>query len=248
MSSVQSLDRAFGLLKAVAGKPMGLTDLARNTSLALSTVSRLIGSLEELGAVQRDDASGLYSIGLEIAELAASIDSGSSLSARVAADLEALTLATGETAGISVPTGFEMHYLAQSASEQPIQVEDWKGQRVAMHLVSSGLVTLAFWPADAVDNYLERTLEAPTPSSVSDPDVIRKQLDDVREAGFAWTHETLIPGLNSVAAPLVNNNGELIAAIHIHGPAYRFPGKTTAKIEKAILATAAEISASLVST
>lgn len=248
MSSVQSLDRAFALLKAVAGKPTGLTDLARQTGLALSTVSRLLGSLEDLGAVQRDDTSGLYSIGLEIAELAATIDSGSSLSARVASDLQALTRATGETAGLSVPTGYEMHYLTQSRSNQPIQVEDWKGVRVAMHLVSSGLVTLATWPPEAVDNYLERTLDAPTPSSVSDPDLIRKLLDDVRDAGLAWTYETLVPGLNSVAAPLVNNNGELVAAIHVHGPAYRFPGTKTAEIESALLITASEISASLVST
>lgn len=248
MSSVQSLDRAFALLKAVAGKPMGLTDLSRNTDLALSTVSRLLGSLEELGAVQRDDTSGLYSIGLEIAELAASIDSASSLSARLASDLEALTEVTGETAGLSVPTGYEMRYLTQSESTQPIQVEDWKGARIPMHLVSSGLVTLATWPSEAVDTYLERTLDAPTPSSVTDPDLVRKMLDDVRDAGLAWTHETLVPGLNSVAAPLVNNNGELLAAIHIHGPAYRFPGNKTAQIEKALLKTAAEISASLMTT
>lgn len=247
MSSVQSLDRAFSLLEAVAARPMGLTDLARTTNLALSTVSRLLGSLEELGAVQRDDASGLYSIGLSIAELAASIDSGSNLSARVRGDLEALTSELGETTGMSVPTGYEMHYLFEADANQPIQVGSWVGARIDMHLVSSGLVTLASWPTEAVDNYLDRNLAAPMPASLSDPDELREELDRVRELGLAWTSETLVSGLTSVAAPLVNNNGELVAAIHVQGPAYRFPGKNRDHIESSLLKTAAEISASLVS-
>ena len=247
MSSVQSLDRAFALLEAVATKPTGLTDLARSTDLALSTVSRLLGSLEELGAVVRDGSSGLYSIGLGIAELAASIDSGANLTARVRTYLHALTDEMGETTGMSVPTGYEMHYIFEANANQPVQVKNWEGTRIAMHLVSAGLVTLATWPPDAVDNYLDRTLDAPMPASVSHPDQLRVLLDEVREDGFAWTSETLVAGLTSIAAPLVNNNGELVAAIHIQGPAYRFPGAKQDEITDALLKTAAEISATLVS-
>ncbi len=247
MSSVQSLDRAFALLEAVAAKPMGLTDLARNTDLALSTVSRLLGSLEELGALQRDDTTGLYSIGSGIAELAASIDSSASLTARVRVDLEELTERLGETSGMSVPTGYEMHYIFETKANQPIQVQNWKGVRVAMHLVSAGLVTMASWPSEAVDTYLERNLEAPMPASVTEPAALRAQLDQVREVGFAWTSETLVAGLTSIAAPLVNNSGELVAAIHVQGPAYRFPGGRAQEIQDSILKTAAEISSALVS-
>ncbi len=94
--------------------------------------------------------------------------------------------------------------------------------------------------------FLERELETPTKASVADPDRVRERLDRVREAGVAWTMEELEAGINAVAAPIVTGMGDVIGAVHPHGPAYRFPGTAAARYEECVMAAAARIGEGLV--
>jgi len=66
-------------------------------------------------------------------------------------------------------------------------------------------------------------LEAATPQSEVDPVKIRQRLGQIRRVGYCWVYQEFAEGLNSVAAPVFNTDGEVIAALHVHGPAYRFP-------------------------
>jgi IclR family pca regulon transcriptional regulator len=85
-------------------------------------------------------------------------------------------------------------------------------------------VLLAEWPANALDGYLGRDLARLTSSTVVDPEQLRSRLEDVRRAGYAWGLGEFAEGINSVAAPVRDARGNAVAAIHVHGPAYRFPG------------------------
>jgi DNA-binding IclR family transcriptional regulator len=93
-----------------------------------------------------------------------------------------------------------------------------------MHAVSSGLVLLGQLPPTTLDAFLSRPLERFTPATVTEPGAIRARLGDVRRDGFAWVHEEFAEGLNSVAAPVEDRTGIVVAAVHVHGPSYRFPG------------------------
>jgi DNA-binding IclR family transcriptional regulator len=139
-----------------------------------------------------------------------------------------------------------MDYLDQVDSDQAVQVQDWVGSRLPMHVVASGVVVLAQWPAEAVAGFLARELESPTPASVSDPVLVRRRLDEVRADGVAWTMEELEAGINAVAAPIVTGMGDVIGAVHLHGPAYRFPGTSMAMHEEAVRSAASRISEGLV--
>ena len=89
--------------------------------------------------------------------------------------------------------------------------------------------------------YLQGDLSAPTAHSVTDPDQIRERLAGIRAAGFCWTREELEVGINSVAAPIFNGLGEVLGAVHLHGPAYRFPGRQVSRYEDAVVAAARAI-------
>jgi DNA-binding IclR family transcriptional regulator len=244
MTTVQSVNRAFALLDLIAAEPSGLSDLARQADLPISTVARLLGTLEALGAVERVDDVGLYRIGDQIVTLANSITQSDSLSAIAADDLESLSEQLGEAVGLAVPAGHNMHYIAEvvaeEAADNPVQIRDWVGTRLPMHTVSSGLVVLANWGADAVGAYLEGDLAAPTPRTITDPDVLADRLDDVRRGGVAWAWEEFEEGINSVATPLFSA-GQVVAAVHAHGPAFRFPGTETEAIEGAVRSTGERI-------
>lgn len=218
---MQSVERAFAVLNAVAARPAGVTALAERLGLPKSTVARLLDALERLGAVERDGAR--WRIGPAVATLASTASVERSLAALARPQLVDLVEAVGEDAGLALPDGYLVHYVDQVESENAVQVRDWTGTRAPLHTTPSGLVMLAEWPDDALELYLGRELERLTPSTLADATSLRRRLHEVRERGRAWGREEFVEGINSVAAPVRDARGKVIAAIHCHGPAYRFP-------------------------
>lgn len=241
--SVQSVKRAFALLGCLAGGPAGVSELSARVDLPKSTVSRLLATLESLGAVEQLTPGGAYQMGGAIVALgrASSLTAGLVVSARP--HLIEVALLTGEASGVSVLDGAEVHYLDQVASDHAVQVRDWTGERVAAHVVSSGLVLLAALRPAALDAVLSKPLARFTDRSIVDPDEVRARLAEVRARGFAWVSGEFSDDINSVAAPVRAADGETIAAVHVHGPAYRFPAKGEADaIARQVISAAARLS------
>lgn len=223
MSSVQSVERAFAVLQCLSGGAAGVSDVAERTDLPKSTVSRLLGTLVDLGAVEQSDALGVYSLGELILELSAAASPGRNLISMARPHLVELVAQIDEAAGLGVLDGASVYYLDQVDGDHQVQVRDWTGESVDAHVVSAGLVLLAYATPEVREEHLEGPLEAWTDHSVTDPDLLRQRLEDVRRAGFAWVFEEMSEGLNSVAAPVFNPAGTVIAAVSAHGPSYRFP-------------------------
>jgi DNA-binding IclR family transcriptional regulator len=223
MSSVQSVERAFTVLRAVATGPAGVSELARRVDLPTSTVARLLGTLEALGVVSRVNDGMSYRVGPTVTDLAAAIGRSPGLVSVGRVYLAELVDQVGETAGLSVPDGDDIVYLDQVECSNQVQVRDWTGVRLPQHVVSSGLVVLAHRPPAEIDAYLARPLASFTPRTLTDPAAMRARLLTVRRVGFAWTAEEFHEGITSVAAPVLTRSGEVVAILHCHGPSYRFP-------------------------
>ena len=235
---VQSVDRAFAILRALAAAPGGVSDVARRTGLAVSTSARLLATLETLGVVERLGPGPTYRIGSAIRDLAAAVDPASGLVARARPQLETLVAELGETAGISVADGSRhVLYLDQVESGQDVTLQDWTGARVPLHVVSSGLVLLAARSNAEVTAYCADRLERFTDHTITRAGELRKRLVKVRADGYAWTVEEFAEGISSVAAPIVDESGVVVAALHVHGPSYRVR-PTNRAITRALLATA----------
>src|ERR1700704_2368749 len=152
--SVQSIDRAFAVLRQVASAPGGISDVARAVDLPVSTVARLLATLESLGAVARVGDSSTYSIGAGISALAGAIDASTALVTRAQPVLAELVARTGETSGLSVIEDDEVLYLDHVETANEVTLRDWTGARLPLHVVSSGLVLLAAQPPNVVAAYL----------------------------------------------------------------------------------------------
>ena len=221
--TVQSIKRSFALLRVLALGPVGVTDLAERVDLPKSTVARLLASLEEEQAVEQTEAGGEYRLGSGLIDLAGSAPRGRNLVAAARPHLLELAESLDEVAGLSIIDGGQVYYLDQTESSSNIQVRDWTGEHSPLHAVSSGLVILAHQRPEFVDRYLAAPLVQCTPRTVIDPDEIRDRLEQIRSIGYVWVYEEFAEELNSVAAPVVENGGSVEAALHVHGPAYRFP-------------------------
>ncbi|MFP5332092.1 MAG: IclR family transcriptional regulator [Acidimicrobiia bacterium] len=222
MATVQSVERAFQVLRALAVGPAGVSELAAHVDLPKSTVARLLATLEGLGAVERTDDGG-YRVGVMMSELSGSVDSNVALATAVRPHLEHLSSILGEASGLTLPEGFSAVYVAQVESPNPVQVRDYTGLSLPMHVGPASLVIMSEWPADLLARYLSRPLQAYTRFTVTDPELILKRLTAIRDDGHCWIHEEFAEGINSVAAPVRDREGRIIGAISAHGPSYRFP-------------------------
>lgn len=246
MSRVQSIERAFAVLAALADGPIGVTEVAERARLPKSTAARLLASLAREGAVEQVPGDTRYRLGGRLATLAAGVLPTRSLARLARPSLVELSAAMGEAAGLSVPDGDLVHYVEQVDAPNPVSVRDWTGSRLPMHAVSSGQVMLAFRAPAAIERYLERPRERFTELTVVDPDALRERLREVRHDGFAWAREEFDRGISSVAAPIADASGEVVAAVHLHGPSYRFPAADAeAVVAERVVTTAARIAGSL---
>jgi DNA-binding IclR family transcriptional regulator len=246
LSRVQSIERAFAVLGALADGPIGVTEVADRVGLPKSTTARLLASLAREGVVEQVPGGTRYRLGGRLATLAAGIRPTRNLTALARPALVELAAATGEAAGLSVPDGDLVHYVDQVDTPNPVSVRDWTGSRVPLHAVSSGQVLLAHRTPAALERYLARPLERFTDRTLVHPDALRERVREVRRDGYSWVREEFDEGINSVAAPIADASGEVVAAVHLHGPSYRFPVPGAERsIAERVVATAALISAGL---
>ncbi len=241
---VQSVDRAFAILGVVASAPGGVSDVARRAGLALSTTARLLATLEALGAVERFAPGPTYRLGVTLHDLVAAVEPASGLVRRARPHLEGLVAQVGETAGISVADGAgHVLYLDQVESGQDVTLQDWTGVRLPLHVVSSGLVLLAAQSTAQIRTYCADGLERFTDHTTTRASELRTRLAKIRTTGYAWTVEEFADGISSVAAPVVDSAGAVVAALHVHGPSYRVR-RSNRSMTRALVAAATQLSRS----
>ena len=225
MSRVQSIERAFAVLGALTDGPIGVTEVADRVDLPKSTAARMLASLAREGAVEQLPGETRYRLGPRIASLATGLTGPRDLVSTARPQLVELSEEIGEVAGLAVPDGNLIHYIDQVDSDNPVGVRDWTGARLALHGVSSGLAVLALRPPAEIDAYLAGPLERFTERTMTDPTVLRERLRRIQLDGYAWTTGEYTEDISSVAAAIADASGEVVAAIHVHGPSYRFPAR-----------------------
>ena len=245
MSRVQSIERAFRVLNALSDGPSGVTTIAERAHLPKSTVVRLLRALQTEAAVEQVAGDGRYRLGPRVSTLAAGLTPTRSIAALARPHLAEIAAATGEAAGLSVPDGPEVLTVDQVDTPNPISIRDWTGTRAPMHTVPAGHVFLASLPPAALERYLAGPLEATSRHTITDPEVLRERLRDVARAGYAWVHDEFLDGMSSVAAGIGDASGAVVAAIHVHGPSYRFPAGREEEIGTLGVDAAARVSVAL---
>ena len=247
MSRVQAIERAFVVLGTLGDGP-ARRDRGRRRAPGCPRAPWRASwrALVAAGAVEQVPGGTDYRVGGRMATLAA----GGRPDAQPRRGRAARTSwrwpgRWGRPPGCRSPTGYLVHYVDQVDTPHPVGVRDWTGTRLPMHAVSSGLVMLAHRPPAEVDAYLARPLERFTPATVVEPAAVRERLRRVLLDGYAWTAEEVAEGITSVAAALADEDGEVVAAIHVHGPSYRFPADAgaSAAIAVEVVAAAARIAA-----
>ncbi|MDH3704710.1 MAG: IclR family transcriptional regulator [Acidimicrobiia bacterium] len=244
MSGVQSVERAFAILQCLAGGEAGVSEIADQVDLPKSTVARLLATLVDVGAAEQRSAGGSYALGELVIDLAAGAVPSRNLVGIAHPHLLELVETLDETAGLSVlDTDGQVLYLDQVEADNPVAIRDWTGQRLPFHCVASGLVMASRTRDPAL---LAQPLPALTDRTVTEPALVEQRLEEARLQGVAWTVDELADDISAVAAPVMGPGGAAVAAIHVHGPSYRFPGeRRRGDIEPLVRGAAERVSALL---
>lgn len=244
--TVQSVSRAFLLLRtlAKAGLPMSLSDLARRVDASKPSTYHLLRTLVLERAVART-ADGKYTLGWGMWELGTAVVRGDDLTRISRFHLDHLADQTGEAALLSILDGHSVLYLDRGQSSSGFELVANVGRRSSLHANASGKLLLAFSDGDFVEEILATPLRAFTSNSVTDPKVLREQLQLAKAEGYAacWQEQEI--GMSSLAVPIRNYSGKVVAALAIAGPATRINPFTAGEHLELIHAEADAISAGL---
>jgi DNA-binding IclR family transcriptional regulator len=244
-STVGSVARAIALLDAVAEADGGarVGELARRIGVNPSTASRLLGTLEAGGLVERDPG-GPYRLGLKLVALSDRVLGQLDVRDRARPWLGWLVQETGETATLSVPGGGEAITVDFVPSPSSVVSLARLGRPSVAHATAAGKVMLAFgFGQPAVDPGAELT--AFTERTITDPRVLADELERVRDAGVAEAVGEREPDLNALAAPVLGRGGELVAILGLQGPAARLPASSRRALREPLQRAARELGQAL---
>ncbi|HEY4569107.1 MAG TPA: IclR family transcriptional regulator [Kribbella sp.] len=217
--SVQSIERAFGLLETMAdaGGMMGLSQLATASGLPLPTIHRLVRTLVDLGYL-RQEPSRQYVLGPRLIRLGES--SSHMLSVFARPHLTRLVDELGESANMAMLDGDQIVYLAQVPSRHSMRMFTEVGRRVLPHCTAVGKAILAQLPERDVRDLLHRTgMPKQTGNTITTPDAFTAQLHQATENGYATDEGEQEVGVRCVAVAVPDAPTHL--AISIAGPAGR---------------------------
>lgn len=225
MANVQSVERISAILNMIATQQegAGVTEVAQQIKLPISTVSRFLLALERVDFVERVSESSRFRIGPAIFDLVTRADWAQYLIKMARPYLLELAQATGETTTLTILKNGQVYCIDQVAGQYNLQLQDWTGQYFPLHTSADGKLYLAFMPQKEVNDYLAQPLIKVTPYSISNPDRLRQQLEEVRRKGYAWTQDEYEEGLMALASPIRAADGQVIAALGLAAPTFRLP-------------------------
>ncbi len=244
---VQSLDRGLAVIRAFGPERdrLTLSEVARETGLTRAASRRFLLTLVALGYVRTDGKA--FWLGPRVLELGYSYLSGMSLPAVAMPHVEELVAEVRESSSISVLDGEDVVDIVRVPAKRIMTVSVPVGSRFRAHASSKGRVLLAYLSADALDRFMhDASLEQLTDHTVTDPVQLRKVLDGVRAKGFAIVDQEVEEGVRSVAVPLRDAGGTVVAAINVSSYASRVSVEAVRKqVLPRLLETAGQIEADL---
>lgn len=244
LQTLSSVRNALRILKSFSTfePTKRVQELSESLGLAKSTVSRLLATLASEGFVIKDEKTKAYRLGLSVLTLGGIITNSLEIHKEAAPVLYKLVNDTGETAHLAILDGLDTIYIHKEECNHPVRILTHLGRRNPAYCTSSGKVLLAFNESNIVEKVIENGLVPYKPNTITNPDELRKELEKVRQQGFAVSTEELTEGTRSIAAPIRDYTGKVVCAITVVGPIQRMTDHKMMGIAKKVIEAANEAS------
>ena len=245
--SIRAVERALDVLLCFSRQTpeLTMTQIAQQVGIHKSTTHRLLATLEKRHFVERDPVTGIYHLGIRLLQMAYVTLEQNDLRRISAPFLRRLCEQHKETVHLAALDDVDVVFLDVIESPQRVKLAAAIGQRLPAFATASGKCILACMPDESVRQILKRGMPRITQHTLDTPEAFFEDLGRVRERGFAFDEEEQEDGVNAVAAPVLDPNGQPAASVAIAGPAYRLPRERLIEFGSSVLASAREISKEL---
>lgn len=241
--TLQSVERALVVLKAVAKlERTTLSDLSISLGVPTATAHRVLKTLQKHDFVAFDDDTQDWMIGLETYRTGTAFLNQSNLTQVGNKVMRTLMRSTDETANLAVHDQFEVVFIGQVETHNPIRAFFPPGSRSSMHASGAGKAILSALPEDQVRKLVERAgLEQFTEHTLTEPAQFFDELHAIRARGWSFDREERYLGMSCIGSAIFDRNGHPIAAVSISGPSTRFSEDKVAEFGEAVAKAALEI-------
>ena len=241
---LSSVSNALRILKSFSTfkTTVKVNELSESLGLAKSTVSRLLSTLAHEGFVVKDKKTGGYKLGISVLTLGGIVTNELEIHKEASPVMNRLVVETGETAHLAVLEGTSTIYIHKEECNHPVRILTHLGRKNPAYCTSSGKVLLAYSEESLVQQVIDEGLKAYTSKSITDPGVLLKELEEIRNRGYAISTEELTEGTRSVAAPIRDYTGKVVAAINVVGPLQRMKDYKIPTIARKVMQAGEEAS------
>ncbi len=238
----RAIHRVLSLLKTFSGETAGLTltEVSRRVGLSKATTHRMLSVLEQEGFLTRSAGNGEFQLGPEIIVLGARALRNVDLRQVARPELQSLTRTSGDDASLELLVGKEVLILDEVRGENLLGLTSEVGTRWPAHATATGKVLLAL----AEEPMTEPTggLVPATTRTITDWARWTRTLEETRRRGYATNIEELVDGYSSVAAPVKDREGKVVAAISLGGSTHRVTPDRIPGLAGLVMDAAARIS------
>lgn len=248
-NTVQSIERALTILEILPSDPeegLGVTEIAERLGLPVSTAHRIVSTLVRRGFVLQDGEKGKYRIGYKTLEISRKILNNIRVTELVAPYLEKLVEITGETAGLAVVDKPEARIIlcCEVISRNPVKARSHLGEAISLKDTACGRIYLSTLSHENLEHLIDKLGRHMIFSGGYESfNEFKEELAHIRRQGYAFNSQPDFEGLKAVAAPIINESGELVGILEVYGPAYRMTGEILEKYGQIVKDVAKDISA-----
>ena len=240
-----AVERALGMLEAVAHAPDGLSnaEISRKLNIPKSSASYILRTLESHGYLTRDHESGKYRVGLKILSLSRGALGGLDVRGIALPIMRRLMQQTNLTCHLAVLDGPDAVYIEKVEPEGFIRMDTWVGRRMKVHATSVGKAIIAHIPQAQLEEILRQAgMERRTPKTITTVARLVKELEKVRAQGYAVDDEENNLGARCVAAPIFDERGAIAASLGLSGTTQQVSPHTMPRILEVLKDAARHIS------
>jgi DNA-binding IclR family transcriptional regulator len=218
---IQSVHRAIEILTLFRTQDqteLSLTEISCLLSLNKSTVFHLISTLEQSNFVEKTSRSGKYRLGLALFSLGNIVGGQMDLRKQAIPFLKNIVEKFHQTVHLAILDQDQAFYIEKVKGTATIHTSSQVGKYKPLHCTAIGKVLMASLTEDSINRIIkEKGLPRFTPSTICEPEQLKKELLTIREQGYALDNTEIEPELFCVATPIRDHSGEVVAAISISG-------------------------------
>ena len=247
---INSVDRALDMIILLyyEQREMGVTEIAKMMNLHKSTVHRTLITLENKGFVSQNLDNGRYFLGMKLYAIGMLVGENMPLKQTIAPYAKELFNKFNEVVNVSILDKTSKNYprtiliLKEQSNEQILRVNPAVGSSSESHYSGVGKCLLAYSPKEVLEKYKINELHRYTKNTIGTWNELLEELEKVRENGYSIDNEELEIGLTCIAAPILNSDNNIVAAISVSGPTARIRSEKFDDIVNEVKKTAWRIS------